>query len=293
MTVPTPRSFSRRPRVLPARGGKGQAVDFRLVQQHAAQAAGEGHGAQPVTPGQPGMQQVLRHLHHVIESGYADRAVGTGDGVEGGDGSRQTPRMGHGRRPAVVRGAELDHDHRLAGVLGRGARRQEPLRLPHRLQVGNDHPDLRIAGEVLDVVGGLEPGLVAAGDDVAHVHAALFERAFERHHQTTGLPDDGDGAGFGGLRPVVGHGDELLAAVEVAEAVGPGHGDPRFPRWRPRASGRARWQPDRAPRRSRTKPPWALRAPAAAPSRRVASTNGAGTNTARWSGGSGSSSKLR
>ena len=33
----------------------------------------------------------------------------------------------------------------------------------------------------------------------------------------------------------------------------------------------------------------ALRAPAAAPSRRAASTNGAGTNTARWSGGSGSS----
>ena len=207
---------------------KRQTVGRGLVQQHAAQAAGESHGAQAVTLGQAGVQQVLRHLHHVIEGGDANGAHVTGNGIEGGDRTRQPARMGQGGRPAVVGRPELDHDHRLSGVLRRGTGGQKPLRLAHRLQIGDDDPGLRIGREILDIVGGLESGLVAAGDDVTHVHAALFEGALERHHQPAGLSDDGDGAGFGGLRPVVGHGDELGAAVEVAETVGAGNGDSHF-----------------------------------------------------------------
>ncbi len=83
---------------------------------------------------------------------------------------------------------------------------------------------MRFLREVMDVVGGGQPGLVAGRDGETAIHSALLQRALERHHQPARLPDDGDRPGFAALRPVVGHGDHPRHPAEITETVGARHG---------------------------------------------------------------------
>ena len=63
---------------------------------------------------------------------------------------------------ALLGAADLDRDHRLAGVARIFAGAAELGRMPDRLDEAGDHPHMRVVGEIADVVRGIEPDLVAA-----------------------------------------------------------------------------------------------------------------------------------
>ena len=142
------------------------------------------------------------------------------------------------RALAELAAAELQHDHRLhaRGALDRGA---EAAAVLGALHDAGDDLGRRIVGEELDVVGHLQHGLVAAGDEIIDADAAIGGELGERIHQPAALRDERDAAGRRVARDVRHGGGEAIAEARDAHAVGPGErhvgrarerDEPRLPR---------------------------------------------------------------
>ena len=200
---------------VPVGGVLGQAAHPARVHQHADALA----------LGLARVQQHVDHVHGAVGALHPDDAGRTGDGVEGFHPAGQGAGVGQRGAAAALGHPHLEHHHRLAGVAGGPARGEKIVRPPHRLHQAEDQPHLRVGDEVADVVRGDEPGLVAAGDHVAHVDAPVHERARDAGRGGAALANHGHGAGDQFLHPVVRQGQQTGAGRQVAEAVGPGNGE--------------------------------------------------------------------
>ena len=158
-----------------------------------------------------------------VERVDADDADGLGHRVEAVERAGERAGVRERGLAALLGAADLDRHHGLAGVARVFAGAPEFGRIADQLDEAGDHLHLRVVGEIADVVGRVEPDLVAGGERVARAHAARAERALDRHHDAAALAEHGDRPGFEVGDAVIGDGDELVGRGEIAEAVRPRH----------------------------------------------------------------------
>ena len=108
------------------------------------------------------VREIFGGLDRLVERVDADHADGLGDRVEALQRAGERAGMRERRLAAFLGAADLDRDHRLAGVARVLAGALELGRVPDRFDEAGDHPHMRIVGEIADVVRRVEPDLVAA-----------------------------------------------------------------------------------------------------------------------------------
>ncbi len=191
------------------------------IEQHAAEAAGEGDCAQTSSLRQRRVNEILDHFDDRVQVLDPDDARFARDRIEGFHRAGEPPCVGECCFAPVRGRAELHHDDWLARIARGSASGEERCRIVHGFEIGDDDADVRPRREIADVVGGRESCLVARRDHRAGIGAALFERALDRHRDAARLADHRDGSGRDLLRPVVWHGHELGSRIHIAEAIGP------------------------------------------------------------------------
>ncbi len=201
-----------------------QAVALGGIEQHAAERAGQRHGAESAARRCAGVDQQFGNFDCVVEGLGADHAGLAGDRVERLDRAGERAGMCQRGVAASLRQAELDRHHRFSGGARQPARGLEFRDVGDRLDVDDDDLDLGLAGEERDVVRKRQAGFVSAGDQVARCNAALQQRLVGVDHHAAALADQCDRAGADRERPVLGQRHEPALGADVAHAVGAGDG---------------------------------------------------------------------
>ena len=169
------------------------------------------------------MGEILDRLHHLVERIDAHHADRLGDRVEAIERAGERAGMGERGFAALLGAADLDRDHRLAGIARVFAGAAEFAGMLDRFDEAGDRADVGIVGEIADVVRHVEPDLVAARHRVAGVDAAREQRAVDRHHDAAALADDRDRPAFELGDAVIGDGHQPARRREIAHAVRAGY----------------------------------------------------------------------
>jgi hypothetical protein len=126
------------------------------------------------------------------------------------------------RALAEFAAAELQHHDRLGagGALDRGA---EAAAVARALHDAGDHPRRRIVGQEAEIVGHVEHGLVAAGDQIVDADAAVRGQFGERVEKPAALRDQRNAAGARFLGNVRHGGGEAIVQARKPHAVRSGN----------------------------------------------------------------------
>jgi hypothetical protein len=97
-----------------------------------------------------------------------------------------------------------------------------------RFDVDGDDLELRLVGEIGDVVAGRQTGLIAAGDKILGGDAALLQRGVGENHHAAALADQRDRAFLHPEHAVFGERDEAALGADIAHAVRARHREAGF-----------------------------------------------------------------
>ena len=199
---------------------EGQAVAFGSVGRHDAGAAGVGDDGETIA---------ARHRLVAVQSGVVEQL---GDRINALDAGLHeqclVDRVVTGKRTGVAgdgfraRGgtAGFQHEDRLFLFV-------EDLRgdfLEFRtagdgFQIHRDHFRVRVVGQVVEQVDLVDVGFVSERNEFAEAHVAFFGKVKDRGAERAGLADEGEGAGFRGLRGERGVHFRVVFSIQDTEAV--------------------------------------------------------------------------
>ncbi len=200
-----------------------------VVEDQLGKAAGAGDDGNAAAA-RPALALADRqHLGHLVEIAHFDGAMGAQQLREHPRRAGKAAGVAGDRALRPFGAADLDGDHRLAGIRRPVERRDVAFRFAHRLGEGGDHLGVGVVDQVFEIIDGAGHRFVAGGDREADAEAAQVRH--QRDTDRAALRHDADIADYGvRLDDVLLVGGDARRRIEDAHAVRSAHRHSGFAR---------------------------------------------------------------